>query len=76
MYEKQRARYLLTTNMLLRRDAEITGDVLNEELLHNLETYLLDIAHIRENETNTEVTSIKNRIQQNEILLVLHIHNN
>jgi hypothetical protein len=70
-YEKARARYLLTDNMLLRRDTRATGDTETSNLLNKLEVYLLDIANIGSDQA--EVEFVKGRIEQREIIAALQI---
>ncbi|MBI4553416.1 MAG: hypothetical protein HY710_14220 [Candidatus Latescibacteria bacterium] len=73
-YEKQRARDLLSTNILLRRDAEAKGNLQAEELLSSLEPFLLDIANLQDEQVHDEVRSIKERMQRTEIMAELQIY--
>ena len=73
-YEKRRARKLLTDNLLLRRDSQASGDIGTEELLNEMETYLLDIANLHDDPVEVEVETIKKRMKRNEIIAALQIH--
>src|SRR5262249_6002249 len=48
-YEKEMSRKLLHQNVLLRRDAEMKGNLPAEEALDSLELFLLDIANLPDN---------------------------
>src|SRR6185503_15613258 len=45
-YERKRAQQLVYQNMMLRREADASGDVQTESLLESLEPILLDIANL------------------------------
>lgn len=73
-YETQQSRGLLYKNIVLRRDAEARGNLPAENLLSTLEPFLLDIANLPDKPTAEEVRSIKERIQEKEIVSVLQIY--
>jgi hypothetical protein len=73
-YDKKRARDLLMPHIVLRRDAETTGDLAAKELLNSLEPYLLDIANLKNQPIDDEAKDIKNRMQRQSIMVALHIY--
>ena len=73
-YDKKRARDLLMPHVVLRRDAETTGDLAGKELLNSLEPYLLDIANLKIHTIDDEAKDIKNRMQRQSIMVALHIY--
>jgi len=70
-YEKQQSQEILHKNMLLRREAELKGDMPAGELLGSLEPLLLDIANLPDNAPEEDVRGIKDRIQREEIVAAL-----
>src|SRR5215510_692186 len=72
-YEKQLSRRLLYQNILLRRDAEMKGDLPAEEALSNLEPFLLDIANLPEKPSPEELRGIRERLQRKELIASLQI---
>jgi hypothetical protein len=73
-YERQRSLGLLSTNILLRRDAEAKGNLPVEELLGSLEPFLLDIANLPDRPSNEDVRSIKERMHKKEIVSALQVY--
>jgi hypothetical protein len=73
-YEKQQSRGLLSKNILLRRDAEAKRNMPAEELLGNLEPFLLDIANLPDKPSNNEVRAIKERMHKKEIVSALQVY--
>ncbi len=73
-YEKQRSRELLDKNNRLRREAESKGNLPVEDLLGDLEPYLLDIANLPDRATTQEVHSIKSLIEKREIVSTLQVY--
>jgi hypothetical protein len=73
-YYRQRCRLILSSNVLLRRSAESTGNVPMEELLGSLEPFLLDIANLPEKPSQQDLGSIRDRIDNNEILVALEAY--
>ena len=73
-YEKQLSRRLLYQNILLRRSAEMRGNLPAEETLNNLEPILLDIANLPEKPSPAELSGIKERLQRKEMIAALQIY--
>jgi len=73
-YERERSRKLLSDNILLRRNAESTGNLPVEELLGSLEPILLDIANLPEKPAGDDVRLIRERIQKKEIIATLQVY--
>ncbi len=73
-YEKERSQIILQKNVLLRRNAEAKGNLPVQELLGSLEPLLLDIANLPERPSQEDVRSVKERIQQTEIIATLQIY--
>jgi hypothetical protein len=72
-YERQLSRRLLYQNILLRRDAEMKGNMPAEEALSNLEPVLLDIANLPDNPAPGELGWIRERLQRKELIASLQI---
>jgi hypothetical protein len=73
-YEKQRSRALLYQNVVLRRDAEMKGNLPIQDLLGSLEPFLLDIANLPDAPTRDDVQPIKTRMQKKEIIAALQVY--
>lgn len=73
-YEKQRSRALLYQNVVLRRDAEMKGNLPVQDLLGSLEPFLLDIANLPDAPTRDDVQPIKTRMQKKEIIAALQVY--
>jgi hypothetical protein len=73
-YEKQLSRRLLYQNILLRRDAELKGNLPAEEALNNLEPFLLDIANLPDKPALAELSGIRQRLQRKELITALQIN--
>jgi hypothetical protein len=71
-YEKVLSRRLLNENVVLRRDAEMTGKYPVKILLSSLEPFLLDIANLPERASPDDLREIKDRVQKTEIVAALH----
>src|SRR5215470_16741544 len=72
-YERQISRRLLTKNILLRRDAEMKGNLPAEEALSSLEPFLLDIANLPDKPSSGELGGIRERLQRKELIASLQI---
>ena len=72
-YEKQLSRRLLYQNILLRRDAEMKGNLPAEEALSSLEPFLLDIANLPDKPSPGELGGIRERLQRKELIASLQI---
>ncbi len=73
-YEKQLSQRLLYQNILLRRDAEMKGNLPAEEALGSLEPFLLDIANLPNKPSPGELNEIRERMQRKEMVAALHIY--
>jgi hypothetical protein len=72
-YERQLSRRLLYQNILLRRDAEMRGNLPAEEALSSLEPFLIDIANLPDNPSSGELGGIRDRLQRKELIASLQI---
>jgi hypothetical protein len=72
-YDRQLSRRLLYQNILLRRDAEMKGNLPAEEALNSLEPFLLDIANLPDNPSSGELGGIRERLQRKELITSLQI---
>lgn len=72
-YERRRAQQLLYQNILLRREADNSGDVQVATLLGSLEPILLDIANLREKPDGDEVQAIRDRMERKSLVALLQI---
>ena len=73
-YERTRAKQLIYQNMMLRREADIAGDVQIASLLDSLEPILLDIANLPDNPDNDTVRVIRERVQRKNIVALLQVN--
>jgi hypothetical protein len=73
-YEKKRAQQLVYQNMILRREADASGDVQSSTLLESLEPILLDIANLPEKPTPNDVQLIKDRVERKNIVPLLQVN--
>ncbi len=72
-YEKQLSQRLLYQNILLRRDAEMKGNLPTEEALGDLEPFLLDIANLPDKPSRDELDGIRERLRRKELIASLQI---
>ena len=72
-YERKLSRRLLYQNILLRRDAEMKGNLPAEEALSSLEPFLLDIANLPDHPSPGELGGIRVRLQRKELIASLQI---
>jgi anti-sigma factor RsiW len=70
-YEKTESRRLLNENVVLRRDAELTGKFPTKSVLGSLEPFLIDIANLPDKASARDVQQIKDRVQRTEIVAEL-----
>jgi Putative zinc-finger len=70
-YEKTESRRLLNENVVLRRDAEMSGKFPTKSVLGSLEPFLIDIANLPDKAPASEVRQIKERVQRTEIVAEL-----
>jgi len=73
-YERKQARQLVLQNMMLRREADSSGDVQVAGLLENLEPILLDIANLRRNPAADDIEVIKERVERKNIVALLQVN--
>jgi hypothetical protein len=70
-YEKALSRRLLNENIVLRREAEMTGKFPTKELLSDLEPFLIDIANLPDKPAADDLRVLKQRVQKTEIVAAL-----
>ena len=75
-YERNRARQLIYQNMMLRREADASGDVQISSLLENLEPILLDIANLPDKPADDAVRVIRERVERKNIVALLQVNSN
>jgi len=73
-YEKRLAQQLVYQNMMLRREADASGDAQVASLLESLEPILLDIANLPAKPANNEVKVIKDRVERKNIVALLQVN--
>lgn len=73
-YERKRAKQLVYQNMMLRREADASGDVQIASLLENLEPILLDIANLPAQPDDDAVRVIRERVERKNIVALLQIN--
>ena len=73
-YEKRLAQQLVYQNMMLRREADASGDAQVASLLESLEPILLDIANLPAKPANNEVRVIKDRVERKNIVALLQVN--
>ena len=70
-YERVESRRLLNENVVLRRDAEMTGKFPAKTMLGSLEPFLIDIANLPDKAKPSDVRQITDRVQKTEIVAEL-----
>lgn len=73
-YERQLSRGLLTRNIVLRREAERSGNVPLGTVLNQLEPLLIDIANLPDKPSREEVQTIRDRMRRKEIIATLQTY--
>ncbi len=73
-YEKKKAEQLVYQNMMLRREADATGDVQTATLLEDLEPILIDIANLPKEPANDDIRVIKERVERKNIVALLQVN--
>lgn len=73
-YERDRAKQLVYHNMMLRREADASGDVQVASLLDSLEPILLDIANLPDKPDNDTVRVIRERVKRKNIVALLQVN--
>ena len=70
-YERRLAKDLVGHNILLRRDAELGGNVALARLLDRLEPFLLDIANLRNKSDREEIRFVREGLMREQIIAAL-----
>ena len=73
-YERKRAQQLVYQNMMLRREADASGDVQTSSLLESLEPILLDIANLPDKPDKDAVRVIRERVERKNIVPLLRVN--
>ena len=73
-YERKRAKQLVYQNMMLRREADASGDVQIASLLENLEPILIDIANLPDQPDEDSVRAIRERVERKNIVGLLRVN--
>jgi hypothetical protein len=73
-YERKRARQLVYQNMMLRREADMAGDVQTSSLLESLEPILIDIANLPDKPDQDAVRVIRQRVERKNIVPLLRVN--
>jgi hypothetical protein len=73
-HERRRAQRLFYQNVMLRREADSSGDVEVATLLQSLEPILLDIANLPQDAPGSEVRAIKDRVERQNLVALLQIN--
>jgi negative regulator of sigma E activity len=73
-YERQRAQQLVYQNIMLRREADTTGDVQVATLLESLEPILLDIANLPQHPEDADIRAIQQRVERKNIVALLQVN--
>ncbi|HEY0367496.1 MAG TPA: zf-HC2 domain-containing protein [Pyrinomonadaceae bacterium] len=73
-YERKRAQQLVYQNMMLRREADASGDVQISSLLESLEPILIDIANLPDKPDKDAVRVIRERVERKNIVPLLRVN--
>jgi hypothetical protein len=73
-YERRRAQKLFYQNVMLRREADSSGDIEVATLLESLEPILLDIANLPKGAPGSEVRAIKDRLERQNLVALLQVN--
>jgi len=73
-YEKKLAQKLVYQNIMLRREADASGDTQVSSLLESLEPILLDIANLPDKARPSDVRTIKDRVERKNIVALLQVN--
>jgi hypothetical protein len=73
-YERKRAQQLVLQNMMLRRQADASGDVQISSLLENLEPILIDISNLPDKPDKDAVRVIRERVERKNIVPLLRVN--
>lgn len=73
-HERKRAKQLVFQNMMLRREADESGDVQISSLLESLEPILIDIANLPDQPDAEAVRVIRERVERKNIVALLRVN--
>jgi hypothetical protein len=73
-YERKNAKQLVYQNMMLRREADASGDVQSSSLLESLEPILIDIANLPDKPDTDAVRVIRQRVERKNIVPLLRVN--
>ncbi len=73
-YEKDQAKKLLEKNISLRQSAATFGTFRAEEMLSQIEPYLLDISNLENNPSREKILDIKERVKNQNIIAGLQTY--
>lgn len=73
-YERNQAQQLIVRNMMLKREADASGDVQVASLLENLEPILLDIANLPDGADADDIRVINDRVERKNIVALLQVN--
>lgn len=73
-YERNQAQQLIVRNMMLKREADASGDVQVSSLLENLEPILLDIANLPDGAGEDDIRVINDRVERKNIVALLQVN--
>lgn len=73
-HERKRAKQLVFQNMMLRREADASGDVQISSLLESLEPILIDIANLPDQPDAEAVRVIRERVERKNIVALLRVN--
>jgi negative regulator of sigma E activity len=73
-YERKLAQQLIVRNMMLKREADASGDVQMSSLLENLEPILLDIANLPDKAAADDIRVINERVERKNIVALLQVN--
>ncbi|HKG61493.1 MAG TPA: zf-HC2 domain-containing protein [Pyrinomonadaceae bacterium] len=73
-YERKRAQQLVLQNMMLRREADASGDVQLSSLLENLEPILIDISNLPDKPDKNAIRVIRERVERKNIVPLLRVN--
>ena len=71
-YESRLSETLLVRNVLLRRDAELVGDVPLTRLLDEFEPFLVEIANLRDNSDSNAIRQVRADLTKAQIIGARH----
>jgi len=73
-YEQKLAQQLIVRNMMLKREADVAGDIQVASLLENLEPILLDIANLPKSAGTDDIRVINDRVERKNIVALLQVN--